>query len=369
MSNRRIFYSVHYASLAPLGQENAVASNVIHGLQSVSLTTNFNLSQFFELGQLEIYENVENIPDVEVTLTKALDGWPLIYHLATPNTTGASLSNRQNGRAMCSLAVFNDAQDSASGIPLSETRVSGTYVSSLSYEFPLEGACTETVTLVANDKQYFASPVIPKLSGFFDNNDSPIANVLIAGSGGIQQREDVRFDYNARGIDTTGTSAEVLIGDAYTGTVLPSQIPGISSSGTNNLASNGTAFNAHIGRISVSTNLGREALNELGRRAPYYRFISFPTEVTCDIETIGNNADGISATEAGTLGNGNNLTNHSIQIHTKDSTKIVLGNKNKLSSTSYTGGDATGGNVAITYSYSNFNTLEVYHAQNGDSAL
>jgi len=34
-----------------------------------------------------------------------------------------------------------------------------------------------------------------------------------------------------------------------------------------------------------------------------------------------------------------------------------------LSSVSYGGGDATGGNVSLTYSYSNFNVLNVLHQQ------
>ena len=36
-----------------------------------------------------------------------------------------------------------------------------------------------------------------------------------------------------------------------------------------------------------------------------------------------------------------------------------LGGKNRLSSVSYGGGDATGGNVSNTYSYTNFNDLDV----------
>ena len=37
------------------------AAAMVHGLQSVGMTTNFNLEQAFQLGQLEIYENIEEV--------------------------------------------------------------------------------------------------------------------------------------------------------------------------------------------------------------------------------------------------------------------------------------------------------------------
>jgi hypothetical protein len=39
-----------------------------------------------------------------------------------------------------------------------------------------------------------------------------------------------------------------------------------------------------------------------------------------------------------------------------------LGNKNKLASVTYGGGDAAGGNATATYSYSTFNDMTVLHA-------
>ena len=40
---------------------------------------------------------------------------------------------------------------------------------------------------------------------------------------------------------------------------------------------------------------------------------------------------------------------------------MFLGNKNKLSSVTYGGGDAGGGNATVTYSYSTFNDFTVVH--------
>jgi hypothetical protein len=45
---------------------------------------------------------------------------------------------------------------------------------------------------------------------------------------------------------------------------------------------------------------------------------------------------------------------------------VQLGNKNKLTSISYGGGDAGGGNATITYSFTNSNDFVVLHS--GDPA-
>ena len=52
---------------------------------------------------------------------------------------------------------------------------------------------------------------------------------------------------------------------------------------------------------------------------------------------------------------------NSADLDLKDNagTVIDLGEKNKLSSVSYSGGDTGGGNATVTYSYSNFNVLTV----------
>ena len=42
--------------------------------------------------------------------------------------------------------------------------------------------------------------------------------------------------------------------------------------------------NGFIQHLSVSIELGREKLFELGRRVPYYRFIHFPVEITEEIK-------------------------------------------------------------------------------------
>ena len=60
---------------------------------------------------------------------------------------------------------------------------------------------------------------------------------------------------------------------------------------------------------------------------------------------------------------GDNLSNRTIKIVSADSTFIDLGTKNKLSSLTYGGGDTGGGNVTLTYTYTNQNALTVRQNQ------
>ena len=151
----------------------------------------------------------------------------------------------------------------------------------------------------------------------------------------------------------------------------PKEILGISASGTNELDSDGN-FGAHMSNVTVSCDLGREQILELGRKAPYHRYATFPIEVTTEIEVTAISGDLISATEEGILsGTGGsyqscgadsgNLSDATIRIATCEGTRIYLGKKNKLASVTYGGGDAGGGNATVTYSYSTFNDFTLIH--------
>ncbi|MBF9655980.1 hypothetical protein, partial [Streptococcus pseudopneumoniae] len=90
-----------------------------------------------------------------------------------------------------------------------------------------------------------------------------------------------------------------------------------------------------------------------GRKGPYHRYVNFPVEVRCDIEVLSTRGDMVEATEAGVLGNGNNLASKTIYIATTEGTKLDLGTQSKLASTNYGNANAggKGGNATVTYSY------------------
>lgn len=338
-SQKRVHWAVEAVGLKKEGSTGAYTS--IHGLQSVGITTTFNLEPLFELGQAAIYENIEDIPDVEVTLEKVLDGYPLMYHLATQGYPSNTLLGRSNQRSILAMSIFNDTNDSSSGTPLATLECSGLYTSSLSYTFPADGNFTESLTLIGNEKQWNPGGSGMFGSNFytgtlFDNTDIPLS--------GVQRRKHFIW---------SGQSNISL---------LPTQIPGVSSSGTNNRGADGQ-YQVHAQNISFSADFGREKIVELGRYAPYHRYMNLPVDVTTEIEIIALSGDLISATEAGTQGNNNNLVNEHIKVCINDGLIIDTGTKNKLSNISYGGGEAGGGNATITYSYVSQNEFTVTHPQ------
>ena len=156
--NNRIYYAIQQVGLKADGNTNAFTA--IKGVQSVGMTTNFNLEQVFELGQLAIYENIENIPDVEVTLNKVLDGNPLIYHLATRNSPTPTLAGKSTEKSVFGLSIFQDTATEADGAPDSMCQASGMFVNSISYNFPADDNFNEDITLVGNDKVWLDDPNI-----------------------------------------------------------------------------------------------------------------------------------------------------------------------------------------------------------------
>lgn len=332
MANNRVYFAVKALAFSKLGLYT-FTNKEAHGVQSAGINTQFNLEQVFEFGQLSLYENIENIPDIELTIEKVLDGYPPLYTLATDGATSASLSGRSAIRTSVAMSIYGDTQDSASGTPVSEVLMSGMYPSQMTWTFPVDGNFTESMTLVGNNKKWLNAAF--NFTPNFDNTDDPFA------AEGVNRRQD--FDW--------GTSR------------FPTEVPGISASGTNDQTAN--VLGAHVQRASVTTNLGREALYELGRKGPYFRYVTFPVEVRTEIEVLSTNGDQITALED----NDTNVTDQTIIISTTEGTLLDLGTKNKLQSVTYGGGNAgqNGGNDTITFTYVNYNDLTLTHPQDPSS--
>ncbi len=344
MANDRIFYAVQAIGFAPHGLTAPAAPEepsgfiTAHGVQSVSIDTTFNLEQVFELGQIELYENIEGIPDIEVTMQKVLDGYPLLYHLASQSAAAPTLAGRSVDRSFVALNIYPDDFDSASGAPLTSVGMSGMFISSLTYTLNVDGNSTEDITLVGNNKLWNSGLTTFEFLPDFDGTDEPLS---ITSSGGVQRREDV------------------LMSEDISGSLWPTSIPGITTSGTNPQV--GDSFAAHIQTVTITTDLALDDLFELGRRGPYARPATFPVEVTCGIDVTSAQGDLVDAL-ADPVG-GTNLTNEQIIVRMREGLEVDLGTKNKLASVTYGGGDAGGGNVVTTFNYSNFNVLSATHPQ------
>ena len=352
-ANQRIYFAIQGLAVKPDAVEAWGQAHIAHGVQSVAVTTTFNLEQAFELGQLEIYENIEGVPDIEVSVTKVLDGFSPVYLLATTQSATPTLGGRSTPKAVVGLGIWSDSADNigaGGALEVSHMEASGMFVGSVTYNFPLEDNFTEDVTLVGNDKVWAtAGCTMSDLgvwnTGFFavpsqmaSNNDQPYAETGgdANSKGGINRRENMLFS-------TSEAVSASAAGVDYT--VLPTEIPG----------------------ITVSTDFGREEIFELGTRQPYARVVTFPVEVTTDIEVLSVSGDMVNALSDGCGAAGgcdgvvDNLSNQEIRITACEGTRIYLGTKNKLASVNYGGGDAGGGNVSVTYSYTTFNDFTVMH--------
>lgn len=361
--NNRIFYACQAVAISPCPNNNNFVET--HGVQSVGVNTSFNLEQAFELGQISIYENIEGLPEVEVTLEKVLDGYPLLYRLATmpvadPNPREDDLVGRTKNRCCVALAIYPDSLGAVSGAPQTQVYMSGMYLNAVNYTFPTDGNCTESVTLVGNHKEWkVGNPTADRFgttqAAFYKfGNDKPLNNQTGFFKGGIQRRENV----------------------IMMSSVLPSSIYGVGrgtgSAATSTILGTGNNWRAslsmpivHIQNITIGADMGRDDILELGQKLPYYRAAKFPVEVTSEFEVISLSGDFINALEKGSpvfvgLENeGNNTSEETISIMLQDGTKFDLGKKNRLSAVTYGGGDAGGGNASLKYSYSTFNDLTI----------
>jgi len=327
------------------GVNSADLWEVPKGVQSVGVTTTFNLEQVFQQGQLNLYENVEDRPDVEVTVSRVLDGTHPLYLMASDDNSQAAGTartlNQRNAQHQVDIAlhIYPDTNDRADGAPESRMLASGMFLSSVSYTFPVDGSCTEEITFVGNNK-FWCLPdgtaptgVFPATSGLIAVDEYPATDLpTTITSRGVVRREDV---------DLSGT-----------GSTLPLDIPGVTGAGKAS-----TVDSKAIQNITVSADLGRDEIFALGQKDVYHRVIAFPLEVTCSIECVTSKGDLVEA-EADI----DNLTNRTIIIKTVQGLTIDLGTANKLSSIDFTGGDTGGGEVSVTYNYSNFNNLTIVHA-------
>jgi len=383
MVNKRIFYAAQQVSISDTqGDVTMTAAEAVKGVQSVGIATNYNLEQVFELGKLSIYENIEEIPDVSITLSKVLDGNALIYHMATQEASLAdaepTLVGRSNTSCQVGLGIYPDTDTATSGeSAVSAMVASGMFISDVSYSFPLDGNASEDVTLVGNNKAWRHQPnygdaLNSTFSGYQSNidvlrgiseSDSP-ADTDTA----VSRRQDLLFgDGGTAHNKTLDTNGQIDDADL---TVLPPEIFGITNSGTNEKDSDGN-FGAHLSNITVSATLGREQINELGRKSPYHRFVSFPVEVTTEVEATSHSGDMVSAIEDGIFNTGtaacdgsdSNLKDRTIRIAVCEGTRIYCGLKNKLSAVNYGGGGTDGGNVTVTWTWTTFNDMTVIHPQ------
>lgn len=364
MASKRTYWAITALGIGPEGGGAAASgpkvkeAKYLNGVQSVGISTNFNLEQVFQLGQLEIYQDVEEVPDIEITIEKVLDDNKTAYQrcIGQPTwvngafttdlhdgTAKLELTKIQNNKCDAYLTVHPDTAENAgdsgsNGNVESFVWCSGMYVSSVSFNFPTDGNFTESLTLVGNHKKWYAGGASYTLVG------APTVDSLQTGD--VLRRQNFELDTIPASISPGGTA-------------------GFKDKG-----------HPVIQNITVSTDFGREPINALGQKLPYHRYVTFPVEVTCEIEVVINDA---MAQDVNALPlTDSNLSEESIIIKIWDESTadvegdhsglyaqgsnlvhfIDLGTKNKITSITYGGGDTGGANATYSYSYRNFNKLD-----------
>jgi hypothetical protein len=327
-TNKRVFYACEAVLLQPLQYDGNGGYTPVGnfqkmlGVQSVGMTTNFNLEKVFTLGQLAQYDSVETNPELEVTLNKIFDGTAPLYMLCMGGdkwNTRFSLLEASNNRVNMTFGIYRDTSEltvSASGV--SSMLSTGMYLQSVSFNFTTDGNATEDVTLVSSNKTW--------------SNDAPNGITVEKVAPSIVRRWKFNID-----------DSDLPIGDG------------------------GMRPNSPLNSVTINADLNRDPVYTLGSYEPYDRSIQFPVEVTCEIESLAIDGDFLDLEEGESQGCSGSTSTTTVKnfpikfvICGEDgssSFSVDLGNKNKLNSISYGGGEAGGGNLTITYSFTTDNTL------------
>ena len=356
-ANNRIYYASQGLQLKPETTGNRLSTWYDpQGVQSVGITTNFSLQPIFQMGQLELYDLVESVPEVEMTINKVTDGTPPLYAMCMGGTTGISnVSGKQlaelcNNRVNARLSIFADNQTAATGTPVAYVDCSGMYLSRFSYSFPIDGNATEEVTLVGNSKYWNSGSNLGygTAGSLLEFQPNPNASTgLMPSAPGIIRRPNINLS----------------------GSILPTGSGGLPMMTGSEAQTNGRLY-PHVQSITISADLGREAIYELGSMAPYFRYVRFPLEIKSEFTIAGTRGDYVEANDFSSVtGCGRdykNTYNKTIDLQVCGGTgtntgslNLNLGTKNKLTSVNYNGGDTGGGNVNISYSFITYNTFSM----------
>ncbi len=294
MANR-----VYFAS-----QGLSIGGTTVEGAQSVGISVNYNLEQAFQLGRLSIYDNIVTDGEVTVTASKNLDGNSTMFGLMGGGNVGSY------GATQATIVVASNTSESDTSLNTGAqvgTTMTGCYLSSLSYNFPVDGFATEEISWVTDNK------------GTSGTVDAPAAT---------SQENVYRHHVSLSGVNT----------------------------------------GENVTNISISTDLGREAMFKLGQFRPYHRFANFPFEVTVEV-TVANTGvdttvvdlDGVDCASDGSLPGTQTIA---VTVCDSNQNTGVVGytftmTGCRLSAVSQDGGDTGGGNASTTYTYTTYNELDV----------
>ena len=289
MAANRVYFASHGL---------AIDGSTVQGAQSVGISMTFNTLQAFQLGTLSIYDNIVTDGEVTISATKNLDGSALMF-------AGGNVGDYGTTTYEITVASQDD-EEGLDGTGATSTTITGAFLSSLGYNFPLDGWCTEEISWIADNKQ--------------------------VGTSGISAPSS-----------TTGTAAF-----------------------RHHVSWDGVHSGDNVTNISVNTDFAREALFKLGQFNPYYRFANFPIEITVEFTVNNYEIDQTSLDLTQESCTGTNFGKTDISVYVCDANDssatakyTVTASGCVLSSVNQEGGGTDGGNATTTYTYTTYNDLFV----------
>ena len=342
--NQRVFFPVQAVGIGPF--DASATYHTVRGVKSFGFSGKMTVEFLKEMGNLPTYASYEELPEIEITLERLLDGYCPAYLLMTDGAATADLAGRADRRHHFRASVHRDNQSRANGNQIAELFCSGAYCSSVSYNFNVNGPSMETVGAVCNSAAWTTGSYV------FTGHTTAmgVSSLVPAFSQGVARRQ--HFD--------------------MTNSRFPTDIPGIDNTGVNQtvVISGNTQFNTSFESISVSANFGRQMAMELGRRGEFNRFVQFPIKVTSTFNFRSKGDPLITLLREGTQSNGDNTVEQTILFLDTEGLKIDLGTKNRLTAINRTGGSAgEQGDVMMSFSYENDDSLTVQHPADVTVAL
>jgi hypothetical protein len=304
MSQNRVYYAC---------QAVEFNTHFLEGVQSVGINASYNFEQVFELGLLEIYENVEGIPEVEVTIEKAvLSGVkPLGESLSVSTQTNPATNIVKMSQATPEIVLhtFPESATTVFGSTPAGTNslvITSGFLTSYSITGNMDGPSTESLSFTSNNYDWGTSAAMTTLGA-----SSSAAQV-------VQKRQNAN-PYNYDGLQSW----------------------------------------------TMSCDFGREDIMELGKKQPVTKVATFPLEVTCEEEFLNKNETDTNGPDFPGTTECEDVTTATEKKHgfapCNDSSAdiTVSGGGFRLTSVNHTGGDAGGGNQTVTKSFQTFNSFAI----------
>lgn len=289
--------------------------------QSIGINASTEYEQIFELGRAGIYNNIEGIPTAEVTVERAMTAetfGALWYQGPTTSVSDIGATDYK-----ITMAISPENNLCSSGPTSGFVVISGAVLTNYTMNFNLDGPLTESATYEA------------------DNISWTEGNATLVASISATRQHLYR---NPSGVILTRANVE--------------------GSGP---------YGGELQSATFSISLDRENILTLGQKYPVMKPVSFPVEATAEFEyLVGSSGTtyglafapdrmGNVPQPGGTKGDGqfDAVTLGIVARADADTPAYISLLAPYLTSSSYSGGDAGGGNATITHTFTGYDGIVV----------